>query len=437
VSVACLGLAACAGHADKTRAARSALDAARPRVALELYNEQLDVDDAKQAPPDVEGDRVLFVLDRATILQALGEHALSSRDLELADKQVEVLDLSRGTLDDIGKYMFSDDSGPYAAPPYEKLMVNTLNMMNYLARGDLSGARVEARRLTTLQKYIESEEGQRNALAGPGSYLAGFIFEKSKQPAEALRYYDEALQYGDYRTLTEAVQRLGSLDAYRTPRLTKLIEAPAETSPEIEAQTSDVLLIVNYGRVPAKIANRVPIGLALTLASGWISPYDQARANRLALQGLVTWVNYPSLGKLRGEWDAPSANADGRAVPLEGMLAVDVEAARSWKESEGKVIASAITRTITRIIAGEATRRATGGGVVGLLVGLGTQATLTATDTPDTRSWSTLPARIAFGRLRLPAGRHTIDLWARGSSRRTTIDLKPGGWSVVSLTVLR
>ena len=35
-----------------------------------------------------------------------------------------------------------------------------------------------------------------DALAAPGSYLAGFIFERSKQPGEALRYYDEALRGG-------------------------------------------------------------------------------------------------------------------------------------------------------------------------------------------------------------------------------------------------
>jgi hypothetical protein len=434
----CLALVGCAGHSDHTLKARSALDYGRPREALALYNEQLDCDSAKEVPPKIEGDNVLFLLDRATILQALGEYTLSSRDLELADKQVEVLDFSRGTLDDISKYMFSDDSGPYAAPPYEKLMVNTLNMMNYLVRGDLSGARVEARRLSTLQKYISEENGEKQALAGPGDYLAGFIFEKSHEPGEALRYYDEALQFGDYRSLTGAVQRLAKLDPYRSPRLGKLIDAPSELAADGgDDQSADVLIIVDYGRVPAKIAKRVPIGLALTLASGYISPYDQARANRLALQGLVTWVNFPALGAAHGEWTSPAGSVDGQPLAFEGMLAVDAEAQRAWKEHEGKVIASAITRMITRIVAGEVARKATGGGVVGLLVGLGTQATMTAVDTPDTRSWSTLPARIAFARVRLPAGKHTFQLSARGTSKQQTLDLAPGGWAVLNLTVLR
>jgi uncharacterized protein len=86
-------------------------------------------------------------------------------------------------------------------------------------------------------------------------------------------------------------------------------------------------------------------------------------------------------------------------------------------------------------VAGEAARKAEGG-VVGALLSLGVQATLTATDTPDTRSWATLPARIALGRVRLPAGTYDVELVARGVKKKKRIVLKPGGWSVLSHTVL-
>jgi hypothetical protein len=181
----------------------------------------------------------------------------------------------------------------------------------------------------------------------------------------------------------------------------------------------------------------VPIGLALTIASSYISPHNRSRAAYLAGQGLVTWVNYPTLGRARGEWDIPSYDVDGRPAPLEGMLAVDLEAKKAWKDVEGQVVASAITRMITRIVAGEVTRRASGGGVVGALLSLGTQATLTATDTPDTRSWATLPARIAFGRMRVKPGQHVVAITAGGLRKRQEVRVPPRGWAVVNLTVLR
>ena len=58
-------------------------------------------------------------------------------------------------------------------------------------------------------------------------------------------------------------------------------------------------------------------------------------------------------------------------------------------------------------------------------------------DTPDTRSWETLPARVAIARIRVPAGKHAIHLEARGVRRDVTVDVDKGGVKVVSLMALR
>ncbi|HEY5954923.1 MAG TPA: hypothetical protein VIV60_00170, partial [Polyangiaceae bacterium] len=100
------------------------------------------------------------------------------------------------------------------------------------------------------------------------------------------------------------------------------------------------------------------------------------------------------------------------------------------------VVASAITRMIARVVAGEAVRHTTKDNVIGLLLSLGTQATLTAMDTPDTRSWSTLPARIAIGRTRVKAGTHVVELSTSHERLRQKVTVKPGGWAVVVHTVL-
>ncbi|HKY40181.1 MAG TPA: hypothetical protein VJN18_29800 [Polyangiaceae bacterium] len=440
--IGALSVSGCASHSDKTKEIRSALDAGQPKRALSLLNEQLETDSEQQLPERTSGDNAVFLLDRAMVLQQLQSYKLSSRDLEVCDKQIEMLDFKRNAVDDIGKYLFSDDTGPYKAPPYEKLMINTMNMVNYLVRGDLQGARVEARRLAVMQKYLKDNDPD-NALTAPGSYLAGFTFEKSGSNDEALRYYDEALQYGQYQSLREPVRRLMAWSGYGSPRLRKVAgladdEKPLPTDPEALKQQGELLVIVSYGRVPAKIARRIPIGLALTYVSGAMSPHDHARANHLAAQGLVTWVNYPELGKPRGSWDEPWFRLDGTQLPLEGIVAVDQEAKRAWDDAKGTVIASAITRMIARIVAGEGVRQAAGkdNAIAGILLSLATQATLTATDTPDTRSWATLPARMAFARVMLPAGTRTVQLKARSQFFEKKVTVKPGGFTVVNLTVL-
>jgi hypothetical protein len=152
-------------------------------------------------------------------------------------------------------------------------------------------------------------------------------------------------------------------------------------------------------------------------------------------------VNYPELGKARGQYDRPFFQLDGRQQGLEGIVSVDAEAQRAWDQVKGTIIASAITRTIARVIAGkgvEAGANAAAGkdSPLGLLLGLATQATLTATDTPDTRNWQTLPARMAFSRVMLAPGPRTVRLSARGATMTKKVDIKPGGFAVVNLTVL-
>ncbi len=428
--------AGCADHASHTLRARTALDAGQGEQAVAALDKELGVDRAEDLPPKVESDKVLFLLDRAMVLNQLEKYKLASRDLEVADKALEILDFKRGTQDEIGKYLFSDETGPYRAPAYEKLLVNTINMECYLARGDLSGARIEARRLSVLERFFRDTDDPGEKLMGPGDYLAGFIFEKSGQSQEALRYYDDALALGSYDSLAEPVARLLAQTPYKSARLEKLAVKAGDVKPA-PPDSGEILVVVNYGRVPAKIAERVPIGLALTYASGAISPFDQDRANRLAAQGLVTWVNFPRLGQPRGTYDFPRFGVDGRSEDLDNALAIDLASKQAWDSLQGKVVASAITRTITRVLAGQAVQKATGNGLTGFLLGLGTQATMTATDTPDTRSWSTLPARIAIGRVRVAAGKHTIDLVSRGVRKRATVTLEPGGWTMVVLTVLR
>ncbi|HET8933067.1 MAG TPA: hypothetical protein VFN67_06505, partial [Polyangiales bacterium] len=290
----CVG---CASYSDKVRDARSALDAGRPRDAIATFNKRLGVETEKEVPDDIHGEKVLYLLERSVALQSVSDYALSSRDLEIADKQVEVLDFTHSTLDDISKFMFSDDSGPYQSPAYEKLMINTLNMINYLARGDLNGSRVEARRLATMQQFINDSDPKHAGVGATGSYLAGFTFEKSREPSEALHFYDEALQHNRYQTLVEPVAQLAKLDSYRTEQIKQILAQAPKDAPEPAADTAEILIIVGYGRVPAKIAERIPIGLALTLASGDLSPGSRSQANRLAAQGLVTWINFPTLPK--------------------------------------------------------------------------------------------------------------------------------------------
>ena len=440
-AVALALLEGCASHSERTLPVRTALDVADAPGAIAALDALMDVKSPDELPRDLGSDGALYVLDRGSIQQSVGAFERSKRDLEAADKAVDMLDLAHDAKDDIATYVFSGSSGKYQAPPYEKLLVNTLDMINYLELKDLNGARVEARRLAVMQRYIADDlhEGD-NPVLGLGGLLAGFTFEQSDQADEALRWYDQALQFSGFRAMREPVRRLLGRGQYRSPRLRELEGgAPPAAAPAEQPSDGEIVLVIGYGRVPHKIAERVPIGLALTWMSGALAPNDVAAANALAAQGLVTWVNFPTLGPERGGYGLPVATLDGRGLELVEAVDVTRQVRAEWKKVEGKIIASAITRMIARYAAGSVAGAVAGqkNGLVGLLVSLGTQATLTALDTPDTRSWETLPARIAVARVRVPPGHHTVRIEARGEARTVPVDVERGGWSVVSLMALR
>jgi uncharacterized protein len=433
-------LEGCASHSERMLPVRTALDDGQPREALRLLNQAMDVKSDHDFPADLGGENSLYVLDRGSINQSVAQFDASQRDLESADKAVDMLDLAHNAADSIGEYVFSGSSGKYQAPPHEKLLINTLDMVNYLEKGDLGGARVEARRLAVMQKYIADDvhEGDSAAL-GLGAFLAGFTFEKSGQVDEALRWYDQALEFTGFHTLRDPVRALLPAGQYRSPRLKELEAAPGSTPRPLDrSDEGEIVFVVGYGRVPPKVPERVPIGLALTWFSGALAPTDVAAANRIAAQGLVTWINFPTLGHEQGEYTIPAAMVDGRYVQLEQAVDVAHEVRAEWKKIEGKIIVSAITRLIARYAAGRVVNAAAGEhSLLGLVLSLGTQATLTALDTPDTRSWETLPARVAIARVRVPAGQHTVRVDARGFVRTANVQVDKGGWAVVSLMGLR
>jgi len=421
----------------RTLKMRSALDAGQPRQAIVHVNEELGVDKDHELPKKIEGDDALLVLDRGTIQQSLTQFKLSEHDLQASDKAIDMLDLAHNAGDSIGEYVFSGSSGRYVAPPYEKLLINTLNMINYLETGDLGGAKVEARRLSIMQRYIRDDlQEKENSILGLGGFLAGFTYEKSGEPNEALRYYDEALEFSGYASLPAAIHSLAAQGTYRSPRIERAIAAGA-TEPAKTEDDGEIVCVIGYGRVPHKIPKRIPIGLALTLVSNDIEPRNRYAANRLAAQGLVTWINYPSLAPEQGGYEIPTCSVDGKPIRMEQAVDVSAEVRSQWKKVEGKIILSAITRLISRFAVGEGIQKAGGKSPLAFLASLGAQATLTALDTPDTRSWETLPARVAVGRVHVAAGPHTVVAEARGVTRKQATQVDAGGWALVSLQALR
>ena len=136
----------------------------------------LGVEDSHAHPKRFRGDSALVLLERGMLHQAQADYDGSRRDLQVADKELELLDLRNSAASEVASYLYSDSAGPYKISPVERLSLNAMNILNYLALRDPRGARVEAKRFLVRQNFLKDTDPD-HAHGAIGSYLAGFVFE--------------------------------------------------------------------------------------------------------------------------------------------------------------------------------------------------------------------------------------------------------------------
>ena len=425
-----LGLAAiatfgCATYSETMRATVIAVDEGHYASAIQEVSAKIGATPSEPIPHDLPEDGPLWLLERGTLLQATADFGLSARDWTAADEGLEWLDLSPTGLATIGRYVYSDDVGPYRAPPSERLALNALNSLNYLTRGDLSGAAVEARRYTVMQQYLQAQEVEvRDPL---GAYVSGFVFEQRGEGDRALRYYDEALAAGaPERALATAVARLADRYPYRTPRLRSLLErAPPGSSADA---TGELLLVVATGRVPPKRPKRIPVGAAVAIAGVYFTG-DLSILDRSAMKV----VSYPALGPGISGDTIRRITVDGTPVTASVLSDLSAEVVREYKELEPRILAAALSRLLVRATAAEGVRAGSKGKEdwVGALTANLVEAAMVAADRPDTRSWTLLPARVSVFRTSLAGGNHTVSVELRGETRDFEVDIPHRGYAAL------
>lgn len=442
----------CATYSDRNLAARRDLASGDLRGAEKKLNQLLGVQSSRDLPASYGSDTALTLLERATVLQAMGEYGLSARDFTAAEKELEFLDIANDTVGEIGKYVFSDSATKYKTSPTEKLLINAFNMINYLVLGDLSGARVEARRFQVMRKYL-ADHFPEEPHGAFGSYLAGFVFEKSGEPEAALRHYDEVLQQVDDPSLHEPIRQLAQLTPFRTPRIEAVLSSPilasyepetaASSEPvalaadESDAEEGEILVILKTGTVPVKQARRIPIGAAMGLAANYVTG-----DTTILEYGLFKVVVYPELVPHENRFSGGGLEVNGRTERLFTLTDISKEVVAEYEKLKPKIVGAALSRMIVRAASAEVARAAgrRQHGALGFLAAALVEGTLVALDRPDTRSWTMLPARVHVARVRVPAGTHQLRFQLRGRFQAEvtrTVEVPAGGFAVVDLTTLR
>jgi hypothetical protein len=441
---AALALAGCATYSEQTSAAREFVSQRDYESALDRLDDVLGVDDASELPRRWSGDRPLAVLERAVLLQAMERWKESAASFGAADRELDLLDLGADPVGELGRYVYSDSATRYRSSPTEKLALNSLNLLNYLMLGDLSGAAVEARRFSLMREYLENSAPDIPHGAF-GSYLAGFVFEKLGEPGRALNYYDEALAERDFESLREPVLRLATQTPVQGARVASLLASKTARDPSArDGDMGEILVTLALGRVPHKVPKRIPVGAAIGLAGTYVTgDLDFLK------YGALKVISYPELAAPPFSFQSAEVRIDGELARCEVASNLDSEIRREYEALKPQIIAAAIARLAARAATAEGLRQAgrqakgDAGDVVGTLAALAAEGALLALDKPDTRSWTLLPAQLLVARLPVAPGRHEVELRLSGAiagageTRRFTVAVPPGGFAPVAWTVPR
>lgn len=378
-----LALGACASTSYERDLALAAAALASDHASLDRAADSLAAR-VESLPPGVP-ERALLLLELGSLELRRGDLAAAAARLEVADPLLDVVDLTRDPRGELSSWLFADAARPYRAPAYEKLMVNLLGMASRAATGDWRGALVEARRLAVVLRYLRDQGLDAGGLERVAKALSAAVHAAAGRLPEA-------------RRLAAEVEGRPS-DVASVPGVLPC-----------EGGQGELVVVALSGVLPRRVARRVTVEEAAARAR---SP---GTAGALRARG-VKELELVELARASGTAQAEVVLDGAVTAPLRA----DVERlARATFERASSLLAqAALTRAMTRSAVGGGVQAAGGAGG-GVQLASFVSALMHRADVPDTRAWTTLPARVSLLRVPLPPGTHTVSV--AGEAREVAIE---------------
>lgn len=361
--------AGCATYQTKVEGARSAMMRSQNGEAL-----------AALAPLASEdgNDRLVYLLDYATVLQRSGQYKESAKALNEAEKIADVQDyhsLSKVT----SSLVLSEEMIQYKGDDYEKVLINAINAINYLEMGELDDALVEVRRLNQKLykfKFEAKKDYQQNPFA---FYLSAIIYEAGGKWDDAYIAYKKAHEVSpNYAPLREDLIR-SAMRAERSEELEKW----KRQFPEVQVRPEwrdrnlgEIILVYLQGWGPRKEprpdAPRYPYLVPI---------YSQVRTAKLSVSGGNSFLSEALSQKI---------------------FSVQEVAIKTLEDDYARLVGSRVAGVVAKAIIAERLKKENE------LLGELAWMAMNASDRADVRQWSTLPETFQFARIRVPPGTYEV-----------------------------
>jgi len=402
-----------------------------------------------------EKNEVLYDMDLGAAAQASGDYRTSEKAFRRADRLSRIL-YTKSVTNIIEAYQTNDLVIPYRGYPFERVMINLLNSLNYAETGDWTGALVETRKIRLkLQEYnqdypkaatppgkfaqyegsavrlmtqhhIAFNTAQLNHYTDDGfaRFLSG-VYQEAQVNSGGVDYSSSLISYRKAYSTYEKNQLLygASIPSFVVPALLRSAEASGRVN--LLARLKKRFPGVQWIRSKSfeKMGHVIFIGY-----NGQIFHLTSQRfafpfpiANTLAMVSFS--VPNPVSGGTQIFGHRIVASAAGKTVVAENTSEV-AEPLRAigltnFQDHLKRVVfreaIRSILKTAEEVVATNVADRQ-GGGIAGLIAMIVGDVANVASDEADTRSWRTLPSQMDYSELDLDPGTYDISVYPMGVS---------------------
>lgn len=426
--------------------------------------------------------RLLYEMDLGLLYHYAGRYDSSIVFLARAADTWESL-YTRSVTNEAASLLVNDNVRPYRGRPYEIVWLRVFQAFNYLAQGDLDGARVEMR-----QAQILIDEDRRKAGSDKDGYrddplyrgVAALVYDAlGERDDAAISAYFAVKARRDAKenvpaglaSLACRLLRADDRSDDRSDDIRELdLQCPAAAPPAGPGPDSGTVVVVGeIGRSPAlgetkfqgtwirdgmliyqyrdadgkTVTNALP---APGLPASEAQKAGSGRATRSGTTLSIAWA-MPSIRKVgfRSRILSVADAAGSGATRGEPWGEPGDELERDMERNRTTVLLRTVTRVVIRTLATEKAKSElrTDNPILNLLTDLGADFLSSQLEQADVRSWFLLPGTVQFARLTVPAGKRTLQIGAvdgDGSTVRSEVrevDVRPGGTTFVFFNSLK
>jgi hypothetical protein len=333
-------------------------------------------------------NKYLALLERGKIALAAGRYDQCITDLQEAERRFLQIEGTISLTEGFGSILTDDTTQEYEAEMHEKIMISPYLALAYLGKGDFAAAIVERNRaINKITQYIEAKE-ERGYLENPfARLLAALLYEMENKPDDA------KIEYRKMKWDAESA------------RLEK------------KGKSTDLAILIDTGLAPHKYQVK------------W-GPLPVVSKDTTIQLGFA----YASYGPTASAVSQVEVSLDGNPAGAAGLL-YDLEntVLTQYEKDKAAIIAKLVTRmtakAATQVSAHAAADRVgkdnpLAGFLLKSLVNIGS-AVWMAVEQADLRSWSTLPGKIHYLRIKgLVPGEHKIKIDYGSGVQEKTVKLE-------------